>query len=963
MDETDAIDPFAYQPLKVAKRKLASPTGATAAKKRRSSGPAPNPQTAPKSQRTPTSRGPARSQRTPRSQGPNKYQGLLESQGVLAPASQARPGLATPRAQGPGIQQLFAGTRSSPRPRAAPLACPLCQLPLTLLRSAAISRVHLEDCQEQLSVSGEEALRRPCPEHTGCRSTEVAHYSKFDHQELARHRDLGFAAQDEAEAEEQEAADPSLYLEASRQSLQLHLSASQPQRAAGAADQSLGPLGPLGHLDSLGHLGHPIDPLDPPAASLSRIWQPSPTKLPQSPRHVSPTPSSYRSPVQVQRRAVVCTSCSLPLASSVERRDHRCSPVERILERVEERPPSSLSVSLLAAAKEQARAAATPAATRPVLSSTRLLFAPPDEGGVIEGVSEVAGPSRANEKVTGEREEVKEVEDVEEVEQEGEVEGEVERSTNSEDDVINVVAEKDSNELELFLDIDPSVHCTRLRVRVPLHQDHQGNSIPLTVSANYTSLARRQASITDYFRGPGSREDSDSLTESAFAAVLQRARRKGFVAPDLRLVEAEPRRRGRGGEVRRCPWYKVMPDTTLAVDAFNYGAVPRVTHYLLSHFHYDHYVGLGRHWLKPIICSTVTKRLAVSRFKLPERLFITMDVGEEAVVAGVHLTALDANHCPGSLMFVLRLPTGLTTLHTGDFRASPEMEELPVLWNSRVDRVYLDTTYCSPQYDLPAQGDVVARTVELAAEFVTRWPGAVVMVGAYTVGKERLVKAVAEEVDGRLWTPAARREVWRCLGDRGLLDRLVEARAEARVQVIDTKLVSWGGLAHQLDRAGGMFDRVLGIRPTGWTHGKGEGREASLAGLAIQTRGQVSLLEVPYSEHSSYSELRRFVKFLRVKEASQVVATVNRRQAKEMEGMVRGWIEERRREGPDSQPLAGQGKAQVLVQGKVQGKVQVQKRQSGERMEAPEVQEREQRGRQDTTSPSASRLQNSCSVA
>ena len=193
MDETDDIDPFAYQPLKVAKRKLASPTGATAAKKRRSSGPAPNPQTAPKSQRTPTSRGPARSQRTPRSQGPNKYQGLLESQGVLAPASQARPGLATPRAQGPGIQQLFAGTRISPRPRAAPLACPLCQLPLTLLRSAAISRVHLEDCQvggwpvsltltsqEQLSVSGEEALRRPCPEHTGCRSTEVAHYSKFE---------------------------------------------------------------------------------------------------------------------------------------------------------------------------------------------------------------------------------------------------------------------------------------------------------------------------------------------------------------------------------------------------------------------------------------------------------------------------------------------------------------------------------------------------------------------------------------------------------------------------------------------------------------------------------------------------------------------------------------------------------------------------------------------------------------
>ena len=56
-------------------------------------------------------------------------------------------------------------------------------------------------------------------------------------------------------------------------------------------------------------------------------------------------------------------------------------------------------------------------------------------------------------------------------------------------------------------------------------------------------------------------------------------------------------------------------------------------------------------------------------------------------------------------MFVLRLATGRTT------HALPEVEELPVLWNFGEDRVYLDTTYCSPQY---GDGDVVARTVEVA---------------------------------------------------------------------------------------------------------------------------------------------------------------------------------------------------------------------------------------------------------
>merc|ERR1719370_1663834 len=116
-------------------------------------------------------------------------------------------------------------------------------------------------------------------------------------------------------------------------------------------------------------------------------------------------------------------------------------------------------------------------------------------------------------------------------------------------------------------------------------------------------------------------------------------------------------------------------------------------------------------------------------------------------------------------------------------------------------------------------------------------------------------------------------------------------------------MINWGGLAREADRVGELFRHVLGVKPTGWTHSKGQAKEASLARLRIVTKGQISLLEVPYSEHSSYSELERFLKFLRIKDVSQVVPTVNRQDCRNMEGMFKRWIEERKKQGPDSQQI------------------------------------------------------------
>lgn len=60
---------------------------------------------------------------------------------------------------------------------------------------------------------------------------------------------------------------------------------------------------------------------------------------------------------------------------------------------------------------------------------------------------------------------------------------------------------------------------------------------------------------------------------------------------------------------------------------------------------------------------------------------------------------------------------------------------------------------------------------------------------------------------------------------------------------------------------GETFCKVLAIRPSGWERSKNKPNFAN----------RISILGVQYSEHSSYNELERFVRFLRPK---QVISTV-----------------------------------------------------------------------------------------
>ena len=119
-----------------------------------------------------------------------------------------------------------------------------------------------------------------------------------------------------------------------------------------------------------------------------------------------------------------------------------------------------------------------------------------------------------------------------------------------------------------------------------------------------------------------------------------------------------------------------------SVDGFGFQRAA-VRHYFLTHAHTDHTCYLSRSFdAGTIYCSEITKRLVTRDVsaRLGERM-VVINVGDSIHIEelATTLTALDAGHCPGSLLFLLEhRPTKLCILHTGDMRASEHIRNQPL---------------------------------------------------------------------------------------------------------------------------------------------------------------------------------------------------------------------------------------------------------------------------------------------
>ncbi|KAI0819253.1 hypothetical protein BC628DRAFT_1423974 [Trametes gibbosa] len=371
------------------------------------------------------------------------------------------------------------------------------------------------------------------------------------------------------------------------------------------------------------------------------------------------------------------------------------------------------------------------------------------------------------------------------------------------------------------------------------------------------------------------------------------------------------------------PYNAFIPPYPIRVDDFSTppastNQVPAVSLYLLSHTHTDHLNGLSaRSFGQPVVCSHDAKEMLLRHEVYAERALRDMDlrvenvrtfahlkvepqrledgnleyVGSRDLLCATHLhvptpirlsgketvtvTLLDANHCPGAVMFLVEGDKG-AVLHTGDLRAEPwfldSLRHNPFVQRyldvdskssrrtqttlPKLEAIYLDTACLLNTYDVPTKADAAAGLAKLMTLYphTTRF-----FINAWTWGYEEIYKAVARTFDAKIHVDRYKQGVYSHIsGDPFLTSIVTKDGASTRF--------------HACER----FDRCEHVRVNGRESHTTTGHHVVYInpvnmGTALwdlyrkQTheqlaRGdQVNVLLVPLARHSPLPELRAFV--------------------------------------------------------------------------------------------------------
>ncbi|KAI7885154.1 hypothetical protein K492DRAFT_204215 [Lichtheimia hyalospora FSU 10163] len=317
------------------------------------------------------------------------------------------------------------------------------------------------------------------------------------------------------------------------------------------------------------------------------------------------------------------------------------------------------------------------------------------------------------------------------------------------------------------------------------------------------------------------------------------------------------------GQVREYP--------AIAIDRFK----PRagVKYYFLTHAHADHTHGLENSQFRgELHCSEITAKLLLNKrirkkqpfaylrsslathVEMEEFILHTTEYGKLTIIF------LPANHCPGAIMILIQGCHG-TVLHTGDMRAEPTFvnDSLSILENLKIRHLYMDTTFCAHQFDQFITKD---KAMELLIDIVRSSPkDQHFYLDFWMYGHEELWFTIVHTFGTKIHVSPERYELY-CSIQSSYSDLLT----------LDTSVrfhsCRWQSpCCQQSDKTTCIFPKPV-TDPTMRLYAKGEYL------LRTDLPRNIKLdryLILPFSMHSSLSEIVGFIKYVK---PSRLTATV-----------------------------------------------------------------------------------------
>ncbi|RPD62596.1 hypothetical protein L226DRAFT_551522 [Lentinus tigrinus ALCF2SS1-7] len=348
---------------------------------------------------------------------------------------------------------------------------------------------------------------------------------------------------------------------------------------------------------------------------------------------------------------------------------------------------------------------------------------------------------------------------------------------------------------------------------------------------------------------------------------------------------------------------------------------PTASLYLLTHTHTDHLNGLAaRSFGQAVVCSHDAKEMLLRHEVYAERSLRDAELRAENVRTFAHLrvapqrledgnavyhgsrdllrathlhvptqftlngrdkvtiTLLDANHCPGAVMFLIEGAKG-AVLHTGDLRAeswfleslkhNPYIQQYLATSQTicpgsgyqtttlpKLDAIYLDTACLLNNYDVPSKDEAAAQLASL----MTLYPSTTrFFLNLWTWGYEEIYKAIARAFGTKVHVDRYKHGVYSHItGDpflRAIITRdetITRFHACERFERCEQVRVN-GRESHTPSG-----DRVVYVNPVNMDVASWQRYIADTA-EQLRTGKQVNHLLVPLARHSTLPELRKFV--------------------------------------------------------------------------------------------------------